>query len=114
MRRGASLTEGLLAAWDGTNKDHDNTVQEVAKVFDGCPSALKMTHTYDASHTGGAITTRRSNRNQGYKLGGTGFCGFVFRLSEEWQTSPAQPYNIAQSIANLSEHTDCDDWMPSN
>ncbi|KAJ7690560.1 hypothetical protein B0H14DRAFT_2420424, partial [Mycena olivaceomarginata] len=49
----------------------------------------------------------------GYHRSEQGFCGFAFRLQQDWQFSPARSYNLAQFIADFTD-TQCDYWMPSS
>jgi hypothetical protein len=102
--------KGTLSGFDSINKEHKGTVEQVSDVYLEGPSALKMTQTYDSKYTGRYHS--EVVHNKGYKLGDTGFYGFSFRLAPDWQSSPAQSYNIAQFIADFSD-TKCDDWMPS-
>ncbi|KAE8381510.1 polysaccharide lyase [Aspergillus bertholletiae] len=102
---------GTLSGWSSINHEHKGTVQEVTNVVYKGPTALKMTQVYDASYSG-RYHSEVVHKDM-YKLGDTGFYGFMFRLQESWQFSPAQSYNIAQFIADFGD-TGCDDYMPSS
>lgn len=102
---------GTLSGWDSVNAEHQGSVQQVTNVVYEGPTALKMTQVYDSSYTGRYHS--EVTKNNVYKRGDTGFYGFVFRLQDNWQFSPAQSYNIAQFIADFSD-TGCDDYMPSS
>jgi len=45
--------------------------------------------------------------------GDTGFYGFAFRLQDDWQSSPAQSYNIAQFIADFTDLGCTETYMPA-
>ena len=72
-----------------------------------------MTQTYDENYQGRYHSEVR--RYQGYRRGDERFYGFMFRLSDAWEFTPSQGYNIAQFIANRPG-AGCggDDWMPSS
>ncbi|KAJ7672943.1 polysaccharide lyase [Mycena rosella] len=100
------------AGWDSIQTEHEGTAQQVTNVVYGTGgTAIKVTQTYDASYTGRYHS--ELHHTQGYHLGEQGFYGFAFRLSQDWQFSPAQSYNLAQFIADFT-YTGCDDWMPSS
>jgi hypothetical protein len=46
-----------------------------------------------------------------YERGETGYYGFAFQLSADWQFTPAQSYNIAQFIGEFADS--CDQYMPA-
>ncbi|KAJ5139361.1 Polysaccharide lyase [Penicillium bovifimosum] len=100
---------GTTDGWDSMNKENKGTVDQVTNVVYKGPTALKMTQTYDSSYSGRYHS--EVVKNDAYKRGDTGAYGFSFRLSEDWETSPAQSYNIAQFIADFGD-TGCDDYMP--
>ncbi|MCJ1339655.1 hypothetical protein MMC09_004945 [Bachmanniomyces sp. S44760] len=102
---------GTSSGWDSINQEHSGTVAEVTNVFYEGPTALKMTQIYDPSYTGRYHS--EVVKNNVYKLGDQGFYGFMFRLQENWQFSPAQSYNIGQFIADET-WSGCDDYMPSS
>lgn len=102
---------GTLAGWDNVLKEHLGTVEEVTNVVYEGPTAIKVTQTWDPAWNGRFHS--EVHRRQGYHRGETGFYGFMFRLQQDWQFSPAQGYNIAQFIADFTD-TGCDDWMPSS
>ncbi|KAI9661161.1 MAG: hypothetical protein M1821_009488 [Bathelium mastoideum] len=102
---------GTLSGWDSTNVEHEGSLQEVTNVYYEPSTALKMTQVYDSSYTGRYHS--EVAKEAVYKRGDTGFYGFAFRLQQDWQTSPAQSYNIGQFIADFTD-TGCDDWMPSS
>ncbi|KAB5562772.1 polysaccharide lyase [Coniochaeta sp. 2T2.1] len=102
---------GTLSGWDKTLKEHSGTVEQVSNVVYAGSTAIKVTQTYDPGYTGRYHS--EVHRRSGYKRGDTGFYGFAFRLSESWEFSPAQSYNIGQFIADFTD-TGCDDWMPSS
>ena len=89
---------GTTAACDYVRQEHNGQVQEVTNVFHSSPQSLKMTQTYDASYSGRYHS--ECDRNDGYTRGDTRFYGFAFRLSETWEFSGGQGYNLAQFIAN--------------
>ncbi|TVY33209.1 hypothetical protein LSUB1_G007201 [Lachnellula subtilissima] len=103
---------GTTAGWDAIFIDSGSkgTVQQVTNVVYQGPSALKMTQTYDSSYTGRYHS--EVHHYNAMKKGDTGFYGFAFRLEADWQSSPAQSYNIAQFIADFTD-LDCgEDYMP--
>lgn len=102
---------GTLSGWDSINQEHQGTVQQVTNVYYEPSTALKMTQIYDSSYSGRYHS--EVVKNNVYKRGDSGFYGFSFRLQQDWQTSPAQSYNLAQFIADFSD-TGCDDFMPSS
>lgn len=103
---------GTLSGWDAVNEEHSGTVQEVTNVFYESPTALKMTQIYDSSYSG-RYHSEVVKRNV-YSRGDTGFYGFAFRLQQDWQTSPAQSYNLAQFIADFGDLGCGEDYMPSS
>ena len=105
---------GTLAGWDAINAEHSGTVQEVTNVVYEPSTALKMTQVYDPSYTGRYHS--EVVKSNVYRRGQMGFYGFAFRLQQDWQTSPAQSYNLAQFIADFSDVNggQCDDYMPSS
>jgi hypothetical protein len=102
---------GTTSGWTTQNIEHEGTIDQVTNVVYNGTTALKVTQTYDASYTGRYHSEKI--KTQVYRLGDQGFYGFAFRLSDDWQTSPAQSYNVAQFIADFTA-TGCDDWMPSS
>lgn len=102
---------GTLSGWDSINQEHQGTVQQVTNVYYEPSTALKMTQIYDSSYSGRYHS--EVVKNNVYKRGDTGFYGFAFRLQQDWQTSPAQSYNLAQFIADFS-NTGCDDYAPTS
>lgn len=106
--------KGTSAGWDAIFIDSGSsgTVAQVDNVFYESPTALKMTQTYTGY--GGRYHAEVHKYNV-YKRGDTGFYGFMFRLSSEWQFEPAQSYNLAQFIADFTDLPDCDEtYMPSS
>lgn len=103
---------GTRDGWDYVREEHNGVVEEVTNVFNGGPSALKMTQTFDEAYTGRYHS--EVDVTDGYQRGDTRFYGFSFRLSDSWEFT-SQGYNIAQFIANR-EGAGCggDDWMPSS
>tara|TARA_R110002060_G_scaffold56603_5_gene66950 strand:+ start:461 stop:1060 length:600 start_codon:yes stop_codon:yes gene_type:complete len=71
-----------------------------------------MTQTYNASYTGRYHA--EVHKYNAYKKGDMGFYGFMFRLSDQWQFSPAQGYNLAQFIADFTDLPCDEDYMPSS
>ncbi|KAI9051621.1 hypothetical protein LZ554_004664 [Drepanopeziza brunnea f. sp. 'monogermtubi'] len=117
-----ALTPTQLFANKGTiNDDWDaifidsgsqGTVSQVDNVFYESPTALKMTQTYTGY---GGRYHSEVHRYNAYRKGDTGFYGFAFRLSSEWQFAPAQSYNLAQFIADFSDLPACaETYMPSS
>lgn len=104
---------GTRDGWDFVREEHQGTVQEVTNVVYKGPTALKMTQRYDSSYTGRYHS--EVDHNKGYKRGDDLFYGFMFRLSESWEFTGDQSYNLAQFIANRPG-AGCgdDDWMPSS
>ena len=95
------VNHGTTAGFSIPKPEASGTVQQVSNVYyrsSDSPSALKMTQTY--------LGTGYQNRyhseayyGNGYHRGDTKFYGFAFRLSEDWQFSPAQSYNIVEDLA---------------
>lgn len=102
---------GTRSGWDSINEEHKGTVQEVTNVAYEPSTALKMTQIYDSSYSGRYHS--EVVKNNVYKRGDSGFYGFAFRLQQDWQTSPAQSYNLAQFIADFSDYG-CDTYMPTS
>ncbi|KAM0258270.1 hypothetical protein ACHAQJ_003912 [Trichoderma viride] len=104
--------DGHLAGWDFVRHEAQGTVSEVSNVVYKGTSALKMTQNYLGSSYSGRYHSE-VDHNRGYQRGEEQFYGFMFRLSEDWESS-SQSYNIAQFIANRPG-AGCggDDWMPS-
>ncbi|KAH7418489.1 polysaccharide lyase-domain-containing protein [Cadophora sp. MPI-SDFR-AT-0126] len=100
--------------WDDSYIDHtaQGTIDEVYNVFNESPSSIKMTQTYDPSYRGRYHS--EVHKFNAYKKGDTGFYGFLFRLSQDWQFSPAQGYNLAQFIADFTDLPCEEDYMPSS
>lgn len=104
---------GTTGGWDFINREHKGTVDQVSNVVYEGSTALKMTQTYDPAWTGRYHS--EVVKNNVYRRGDTGYYGFAFRLSDTWQFSPTQNYNIAQFIADFTDVPgNCDDWMPSS
>ncbi|KAJ5545510.1 hypothetical protein N7535_006104 [Penicillium sp. DV-2018c] len=101
---------GTTSGWDSTNQENKGTVEQVSDVVYKGSTALKMTQQYDDSYSGRYHS--EVVHNNAYKRGDTGAYGFSFRLQDDWQTDPAQSYNIAQFIADFGD-TGCDDYMPA-
>ncbi|KAF2836650.1 polysaccharide lyase family 20 protein [Patellaria atrata CBS 101060] len=102
---------GTLSGWAYVHEEHSGSVQEVTNINYQGPTALKMTQIYDANY-GGRYHSEVRMTNV-YRRGDVGFYGFMFRLQESWQFSPAQSYNLAQFIADFSGECE-EDWMPSS
>ncbi|PVH74534.1 polysaccharide lyase family 20 protein [Cadophora sp. DSE1049] len=100
--------------WDDSYIDPgtQGTIDEVTNVFNETPTAIKMTQTYNASYRGRYHS--EVHKFNAYKKGDTGFYGFMFRLSKDWQFSPAQGYNLAQFIADFTDLPCEEDYMPSS
>lgn len=78
------------------------TIDDVTNVVYEGTTAIKVTQTY----LGTGYTGRYHAEcvvNNGYARGETKFYGFAFRLSETWDFSGTQSYNIAQFIADFSD-----------
>jgi len=103
---------GTTAGWSDSYIDPGSggTVEEVTNIVREGSTALKMTHTHNPSYNG--LYHAEVHANNGYTgKGQTRFYGFWFRLSESWEFTPGQSFNIAQFIANFPGT--CDVWMPS-
>ncbi|KAH8691452.1 polysaccharide lyase [Talaromyces proteolyticus] len=105
------VNTGTLSGWSTQNIEDKGSIISVTNVVYNGTSALKMTQVYDSSWTGRFHSEKI--KTQVYKLGDEGFYGFAFRLQENWQSTPAQSFNIGQFIADFT-NTGCDDWMPSS
>ena len=105
---------GTRSGWDLIFEEHSGTIQEVSNVVYEGSTALKMTQVYDPGYDGRYHS--EVVKHNVYSRGQTGFYGFAFRLSQDWQTSPAQSYNLAQFIADFSDVNGgkCDGYMPSS
>ncbi|KAH8812904.1 polysaccharide lyase [Xylogone sp. PMI_703] len=102
---------GTTSGWSAQTLEDKGTIEQVTNVVYKGTTALKFTQTYDANWSGRFHSEKA--KTGVYKLGDQGFYGFAFRLQDDWQSSPAQSYNIAQFIADFTD-TGCDDWMPSS
>lgn len=103
---------GTTTGWTAMYIDSGcgGTVDEVTNVVKEGTAALKMTHTHNPSYSG--LYHAEVHATGGYSgKGQTRFYGFWFRLSETWEFTPNQGFNIAQFIANFPGT--CDEWMPS-
>ncbi|KAK5660202.1 hypothetical protein OQA88_13673 [Cercophora sp. LCS_1] len=103
---------GTIEGWSSSyiDKGCGGTINQSSNIFKTGPSALKMTHTHNPSYTG--LYHAEVHAADGYRSKGqTRFYGFWFRLSETWEFTPGQTFNIAQFIANFPGT--CDEWMPS-
>jgi hypothetical protein len=100
---------GSTSGWSGTNIDSGCSVTNSTSVIYRGSGSFKARTTWNgASHRYHAMMTRTN----AYSLGGTGFYGFAFFLSNTWDQSGSQQYQLFQFIANYSS-TGCDDWQPS-
>lgn len=103
---------GTTSGWSDSYIDPGcgGTVAQVTNVVKEGSTALKMTHTYNPSYSG--LYHAEVHANSGYTgKGQTRFYGFWFRLSETWEFTSDQSFNIAQFISNFPGT--CDVWMPS-
>ncbi|KAH7360823.1 polysaccharide lyase-domain-containing protein [Rhexocercosporidium sp. MPI-PUGE-AT-0058] len=101
--------------WDDSYIDGktQGTIDQVSNVWYESPTSIKMTQTYIPSGYTGRYHSEVHKFNA-YKKGDTGFYGFMFRLSQDWQFVPAQGYNLAQFIADFTDLPCEEDWMPSS
>ncbi|KAK3317130.1 polysaccharide lyase [Cercophora scortea] len=102
---------GTTSGWSSIQTEHNGQVTQVTNVVGEGTTALKMTQTYDSSYTGRYHS--EVHVDNAYSIGDQRFYGFLFRLSSDWQSDPAQGYNLAQFIGDFSAITTCDGWMPS-
>ncbi|KAG0650847.1 hypothetical protein D0Z07_2320 [Hyphodiscus hymeniophilus] len=104
---------GTTSGWDQSYIDSGSggTIQQVTNVVYEGTTALKMTQTYQGTGYTGRYHSEVIHNN-GEKKGDTGFYGFAFRLQDDWQSSPAQSYNIAQFIADFTDLGCGEDSMP--
>ncbi|KAL2074671.1 hypothetical protein VTL71DRAFT_8450 [Oculimacula yallundae] len=99
-------------ATGGAASSSTGSIAEVSNVFYDTPPAIKVTATYNPSHTG--LYHAEVHDANGYSKGDTGFYGFAFRLSSEWEFTPDSSFNIAQFIADFTD-LPCDEtFMPSS
>ncbi|KAL0465263.1 polysaccharide lyase family 20 protein [Neurospora intermedia] len=101
---------GTLSGWDGQQTENKGKISEVTNVVYEGGTALKFEQTYDSSYSGRYHAEVRTLN--GYARGETRFYGFMFRLQGDWQSSPAQSYNLAQFIGNFGSSS-CDEWSPT-
>jgi hypothetical protein len=109
------VNHGTTAGFKIPKPEASGTVQQVSNLYyrsPDSPSALKMTQTYQGTGYDKRYHSEAYYDN-GYHRGDTKFYGFAFRLSEDWQFSPAQSYNIGQWIADFGD-TGCDDYSPTS
>ena len=105
---------GSLSGWDGFNEEHSGTVTQVSNVYLEPPTALKMIQTYDPNYHDRYHS--EAWKLNAYTIGNTGFYGFSFRLSSEWDLTSGQTYVVSQFIANFANdpHNTCnEDYLPS-
>jgi hypothetical protein len=102
---------GTTSGWDDSYIDAGcgGTIDQVSNIVKEGNTALKFTHTHNPSYTG--LYHAETHAFGGYQKGQTRFYGFWFRLSDSWEFTPNQGFNIAQFIANFPNT--CDVWMPS-
>ncbi|GAB1315417.1 hypothetical protein MFIFM68171_05627 [Madurella fahalii] len=102
---------GTTSGWSASYIDAGcgGTIQQVTNVIKEGSTALKMTHTHNPNYNG--LYHAEVHAYDGYSQGQTRFYGFWFRLSEAWEFTPGESFNIAQFIANFPGT--CDEWMPS-
>ncbi|KAI1082331.1 polysaccharide lyase family 20 protein [Whalleya microplaca] len=106
--------KGTTDGWDSTNHEHWGTVTQVKDESYKPDSSLKMVQKYDSNYHNRYHS--EVYKKDVYTVGDEGYYGFAFRLDPEWDTSHGQTYNIAQFIADFSDHPDnsCKDtWLPS-
>ncbi|CZT09031.1 uncharacterized protein RCO7_09864 [Rhynchosporium graminicola] len=88
------------------------SIAQVSNVFYDTAPAIKVTATYDPNHQG--LYHAEVHRANAYSKGDTGFYGFAFRLSQDWEFTPQSSFNIAQFIADFTD-LPCDEtYMPSS
>ncbi|KAL9619212.1 MAG: hypothetical protein Q9160_006147 [Pyrenula sp. 1 TL-2023] len=103
-----------LHGWDWFNHEHDGTVTQVDNVHFEGDESLRMFQTYDKDYH--ERYHSEAIKTNAYTIGDTGFYGFAFRLSSDWDTTPGQMYNVAQFIADFTKdsHNTCKEgWLPS-
>lgn len=102
---------GTISGWSESYIDAGcgGTIDQVTNVVKEGSTALKFTHTHNPNYHG--LYHSEVHAYNGYSKGQTRFYGFWFRLSENWEFTPNEGYNIAQFIANFPGT--CDEWMPS-
>ncbi|KAF2008602.1 polysaccharide lyase family 20 protein [Aaosphaeria arxii CBS 175.79] len=110
--KGVLNQNGGTNGWSHFQTERNGKITEVTNVFSEGPTALKMTQTYDSSWTG-RYHSEVGTSVGGYKRGDNRFYGFQFRLSEDWQFSDGQSFNIAQFIADFSGQCS-ETFMPSS
>ncbi|KAI2623931.1 polysaccharide lyase family 20 protein [Hypomontagnella submonticulosa] len=102
---------GTKSGWDTFTHEHKGTVDEVKDdVYKGS-TALRMTQIHDAGYSGRYHS--EAVKYNVYRKGESGFYGFAFRLQPDWQSNPAQEFNLAQFIADFSDLKCGEDYMPS-
>ncbi|KAK3951367.1 polysaccharide lyase [Pseudoneurospora amorphoporcata] len=101
---------GTLSGWDDQRTENKGKISEVTNIAYEGGTALKFEQTYDPSYSGRYHAEVRTLN--GYARGETRFYGFAFRLQSDWQSSPAQSYNIAQFIGDFGSGS-CDEWAPT-
>ncbi|KAG4441027.1 hypothetical protein IFR05_003482 [Cadophora sp. M221] len=101
--------------WDDSWIDPltQGSINEATNIYYENTTSIKMTQTYIPSGYTGRYHSEVHKFNA-YKRGDTGFYGFTFRLSKDWQFEPAQGYNLAQFIADFTDLPCDEDWMPSS
>lgn len=103
---------GDLNGWDYVRREHKGTVDAVNNVAYKGGNSLKMTQTFDPNYHDRYHS--EVDHNDGYRNGDERFYGFSFRLSDSWDFSGSQSYNLAQFISYRPPPDNCgDDWMPS-
>ncbi|KAK5662962.1 hypothetical protein OQA88_6374 [Cercophora sp. LCS_1] len=100
---------GTTSGWSNSQTEASGTIQQVTNVYKEGPSALKMTQTYVPGYTG--LYHSEVHAYNAYVQGQMRFYGFWFRLSENWEFTPNQGFNIAQFIAQFPGS--CDAWAPT-
>lgn len=100
---------GTTSGWSNIQTEASGTVQQVTNVVREGSTALKMTQTYDSSYSG--LYHSEVHAYNAYSQGDMRFYGFWFRLSENWEFTPSQGFNIAQFIAQFPGT--CDTYAPS-
>lgn len=102
---------GTTSGWSASYIDAGcgGTIEQVTNVVKEGSTALKFTHTHNPNYHG--LYHSEVHAYHGYSQGQDRFYGFWFRLSETWEFTPNEGFNIAQFIANFPGT--CDEWMPS-